>query len=237
MRTDAIYGNLPVDLCLVDISPVEQMAWLYCPIKLPGQLVATMPPNLAQFMPIINAVVADVVSINADLWPDSYVYLTAKRLWVTADSPGNRPGWHSDGFLTDDLNYIWSDGNPTVFWGRETQKVSFTADHTASMAEMEAVCEPDVRAHSLYSNKHLLRLDQTVLHKVGPVERAGFRSFVKVSVSKEIYALEGNSINHSLPLTNTYQPRAEVRNNPAGITQAAARAHAMAMVGLKAEGV
>jgi len=216
MKTNEIYGRLPVDLGLVDLSPVEQMAWLYCPIKLPSQLVVTMPPNLAQFMPIINAVVADVVSIDADLWPDSYVYMTAKRLWVTADSPGNRPGWHSDGFLTDDLNYIWSDGNPTVFWGREARKVSFTADHTASMVEMEAVCEPDFRAHSRYSNKHLLRLDQTVLHKVGPVEKAGFRSFVKVSVTKDLYALEGNSINHGLPLMGAYQPRSEVRNNPAG---------------------
>lgn len=230
MRTDAIYGNLPVDLCLVDISPVEQMAWLYCPIKLPGQLVVTIPPNLAQFMPIINAVVADVVSIDADLWPDSYVYLTAKRLWVTADSPGNRPGWHSDGFLTDDLNYIWSDGNPTVFWGREIRKVSFTADHTASMAEMEAICEPDVCAHYRYSNKHLLRLDQTVMHKVGPVANPGFRSFVKVSVSKDLYALEGNSINHDLPLGHTYQARADVRNNPAGITEADAVARAKAML-------
>lgn len=214
MRTDAIYGNLPVDLGLVDISPVEQMAWLYCPIKRPGDQIVTLPANLTQFLPIINRVVADVVSIDADLWPDSYVYLTAKRLWVTADSPGNRPGWHSDGFLTEDLNYIWSDGNPTVFWVNH-HKVSFPADHLASIPEM-ALCEHDWQAHHVFSNKHLLRLDQTVMHKVGPVAREGFRTFVKVSVSKEIYALEGNSINHSLPITNTYQARAEVRNNPAG---------------------
>ncbi|MDO8982996.1 hypothetical protein [Cypionkella sp.] len=220
MRTDAIYGSLPVDLGLVDISPVEQMAWLYCPIKLPSQLVVTMPPNLWQFMPIINAVIDDVVDTDADLWPDSYVYLTAKRLWVTADSPGNRPGWHSDGFLTDDLNYIWSDGNPTVFWSRETQKVSFIADHVGSIPEMELICETDRFRHHIYSNKHLLRLDQTVMHRVGPVANPGFRSFVKVSVAKDLYALEGNSINHGLPIGGRYQARAEVRNNPAGRSDA-----------------
>lgn len=27
----------------------------------------------------------------------------------------NRMGYHSDGFLTDDINYIWCDNNPTIF--------------------------------------------------------------------------------------------------------------------------
>lgn len=217
MRTEQIYGRLPVDLGKVDISPVEQMAWLYCPIKKPGQLIVTVPPNLAQFMPIINAVVEDVVSIDGDGWTDSYVYITAKRLWVTKDSPGNRPGWHADGFLTDDLNYVWSDANPTVFW-LGAPRVSFTADHASSIQEMEALCEGDILGHRVYPDKHLLRLDQTVMHKVGPVGKEGFRSFVKVSVSKEIYALEGNSINHALKLDGNYQVRSETRNNPAGAT-------------------
>ena len=30
--TDAIYGAPPVDLGLIDLSPVEMMFWLYCPI-------------------------------------------------------------------------------------------------------------------------------------------------------------------------------------------------------------
>lgn len=214
MKTDAIYGALPFNLGVVDISPVEQMAWLYCPVKVPGQNIVTMPPNLWQFMPIINAVIDDVVSMNADIWTDSYVYITAKRLWATSQSPGNRPGWHSDGFLTDDLNYVWSDGNPTVFW--TGKRVAFTANHETSMAEMEAVCEFDAFGHVQYADKTLLRLDQTVLHKVGPVKKEGFRSFVKVSVSRDIYALEGNSINHALPISDKYGRRTVARNDPAG---------------------
>ena len=40
---------------------------------------------------------------------DSYMYLTVKRQYQSKSKLFNRPGYHSDGFLTDDINYIWSD--------------------------------------------------------------------------------------------------------------------------------
>ena len=214
MRTEAIYGAAPIDLGIVDISPREMMFWLYCPIKVPGTVGSAIPPNLFQFSGLVDVIAADIGAVR---WYEHYVYITAKTLWCSPDNPGNRPDWHSDGFLTEDINYIWYDANPTVFW-ESHERVSFTADHHASLAEMEAVCEPDVSKHRRYPPKHLLRLDQTVMHKVDTNILAGVRTFVKVSVSRHVYALNGNSINHGLALNWAYQDRGTERNCPIGPT-------------------
>jgi len=213
-KTDAIYGGLPVDLGFIDLSPSEMMFWLYCPIKLPGMQSVSAPDNLAQYRPLWEAARADC----AGIWGDCYAYITAKTLWVTPENPGNRPGWHSDGFLTDDLNYIWADANPTVFFFDGSQH-ALSADHNASLAEMDALCEEPVAAafdHRTYPVKHLLRLDQTVLHKVATNISPGIRTFVKISVSRHRYALRGNSINHELAPDWQYQGRQAERNCPVG---------------------
>lgn len=212
-KTEHKYGTLPVDLGLVDLSPVEMMFWMYCPVKLPGQNGLTLPTNLEQFRSLINVAFMDC----ADRWRDSYVYLTAKTLWVTPENPGNRPGWHSDGFLTDDLNYIWSDRAPTVFF-HDDGLYAFSADHNSSLGEMDILCLRDDGAHHTYPDKHLLRLDETVLHRTPEGFEPGLRTFIKISVSRHRYALQGNSINHYLPLDWQYSPRKPERNCPLGET-------------------
>ncbi|NTJ46870.1 hypothetical protein G6K93_07560 [Agrobacterium rhizogenes] len=204
-----IYGAPPVDLGLIDISPKEMMFWLYCPIKLPGQDQYTVPMNLKQFEPIVEAVAYDLPFKD---FINNYVYITAKTLFVSADNPGNRPGWHSDGFMTDDLNYIWSDSNGTMFWEPES-RVNFVQDHTLSLTEMRDAA--DVGPHRVYPDKRLLRLDQGVIHRVADVHAPRVRSFVKISVSRDQYDLVGNSVNHELAPNWTYHERAEERNAPA----------------------
>jgi hypothetical protein len=201
----------PLDLGLVDLSPAEMMCWLYCPIKLPGMQGFVFPDNLWQFVDIPRAAQADFISIEGrPRWRDSYVYLTAKTLYVSPESPGNRPGWHSDGFMTDDLNYIWSDRSGTEFW-KPNYARSFTLDHQLSLSEMEQAVanEPMIVT---YPDKHLLRLDEFVIHRVAR-QSPGMRTFVKVSVSTNPYNLIGNSINHGMPTGWTYSPRASERNH------------------------
>lgn len=198
------YGAKPVDLGRVDISPSEMMFWLYCPIKLPkGDYV--IPDNLCQFKPIISEV-NEAVDVT-----DMHVYITAKTLWVTQENAGNRRGWHSDGFMTDDLNFIWSDTKGTLFW-EPSETVSFTQDHSASLSEMEAVAEAG--PHAVYPDKHLLLLDETVIHRVADFDSPGMRTFVKVSVSRHQYRLKGNSINHALCPDWEYIERRVERNAP-----------------------
>jgi hypothetical protein len=210
------YGNAPLDLGLVDLSPVEMMCWVYCPIKARGKSESdfVIPPNLRQYTPLLHRIYEKGYG---PLLKWRYVYITAKTLWVTPDNPGNRPGWHSDGFMTDDLNFIWSDSNPTVFWEPPyDNKYQFIQDHHASLAEMDFECERTPEYHKTYPNKHLLLLDETVMHKVAPVKKAGFRTFVKISVSEHEYNLLGNSINHDLNLGWEYVAREEERNHPIG---------------------
>lgn len=217
MMTDRIYGTLPIDLGEIDLEPVEMLFWLYCPIKLPNSDYFDLPPNLKQFEPIVLAAMKD--ALECGKWHGQYAYITAKTLWVTPENPGNRPGWHSDGFLTDDLNYIWSNGNPTVFYcDRDLHR--FSACHHESLHEMDDLCEARISAHERFPSKHLLKLDQSVLHKVETNIRPGLRTFVKVSISEHRYRLAGNSVNHDLAPDWTYETRAASRNCPIGTPEA-----------------
>lgn len=206
--TENLYGMPPRDLGLIDLSPTEMMFWLYCPIKLAGADICVVPDNLAGFMPIVYAVRRD---LSADQWRSNFVYLTAKTLWVTHENPGNRRGWHSDGFMTDDLNYVWSDRDGTMFWTPD-DLCFFTQDHGRSLEEMELVAE--LGPHKAYPDKHLLRLDQSVIHRVADFSTAGVRSFVKISVSRHRYNLVGNSVNHLLGLNWPMAERMPERNHP-----------------------
>lgn len=207
-----IYGNKPVNLGVYGLEPKEMMFWLYCPVKLPGSLVGLAPDNLLWLYDICYASMTDAKEFRGVEWLKSaYVYITAKTLFVTPDNPGNRPGWHSDGFMTDDLNYVWSDKNPTLFW-EPSERVEFTQDDSESLKEMQEVerCGP----FKQYPDKTLLRLDQTVIHRVADVKTPCVRTFVKISISKNRYDLEGNSINHDLAPDWTYKKRADERNQP-----------------------
>lgn len=198
------YGKLPDDLGLIDISPVEMMFWLYCPISTP-ELATVLPDNLVQFRPIVDAVISD----DPDRYCDSYVYLTAKTLFVSGDYIGNRPGWHSDGFGTDDVNYVWADRAPTVFI---EGAFGLPDDCDDAMKMMEALAMQTPHVH--FNDKHLLKLTPEVIHR-SPVNFApGMRTFVKVSVSRHRYNLIGNSANHGLAETWPLLPRLPERNHP-----------------------
>lgn len=191
-----IYGNLPQDLGLVDLAPTEMMFWMYCPISLPGGYEWALPGNLKQFQPLLTKAYWD----DTQRWYDSYVYLTAKTLWVHGGYIGNRPGWHADGFGTDDVNYVWSDRAPTDFLNIKGG-IELSEDCDESMRQMHCYgLRPGMYGGSIvtFPDKHLLRLDPSVIHR-SPVEfEDGMRTFVKISISKDRYNLIGNSENHSL---------------------------------------
>ena len=204
------YGFAPDDLGPINLSPNEMMFWLYCPISLPGLWVRQLPANLRQFRPIVDAVHSDS---GERKWDESYVYLTVKTLFITPENPGNRPGWHSDGFLTDDINYIWYDSEPTLFWVA-SDPVHLPADHQESMTRMESLSK---RCGDIVSFpcKHLLRLDQSHIHRVADISTSGVRTFIKVSVSRHLYGQIGNSINHGLDYQRPKFHRTAIRNCPA----------------------
>lgn len=200
-----MYGVLPADLGLVNINPVEMMFWMYCPIATPREGFV-IPSNLSQYSAILDAIEA----YDHEAFDGRYVYLTAKTLWVSGGYIGNRPGWHSDGFGGSDVNYVWYDRAPTEFLLDDFALPSDCAD---AMSHMEARAAGSGRIVT-YPDKHLLRLDQRVVHRC-PVDFAdGLRTFVKVSISKERYNLEGNSLNHGLSEQWPMMARGVERNHP-----------------------
>lgn len=198
------YGKAPINLGQFPIECKEALYYLYLPIKFPGMQQVVIPANLERFEPLLTEVL-----LNARQWVDQYVYITAKHTWVAPGTPANRPGWHSDGFLTDDENFIWCDSMPTIF---NTSDFVVDADHEKSLDQFwpQALPENDL-TYPAYS---LLQLDQYVIHRVDEPTKGQWRTFVKISVSANQYNLTGNSHNYDLNYNWTMHDRAEVRNDP-----------------------
>lgn len=203
------YGAEPEDLGLIDLDPTEMMFWMYCPIKEPFYKYCIIPENLLQYKPIINRA---MYAVPYSEWENSYVYITAKTLYVESGYIGNRPGWHSDGFGTNDLNFIWYDRAPTEFLLGTFHLPDDCDESLKAMDNLGAIIKP-----TTYSCKHLLKLDQRMIHRCPQEYDAGIRTFIKISVSRYPYDLEGNSINPHLGEIFDKKSRKSSRNHPSSM--------------------
>jgi hypothetical protein len=197
-------GKAPVLLGRLYIPTPEMMFVQYMPIHIPG-VGAAVPPHLRTFVPLIEMAMREKKR-------DQYVYLTAKRLYVEKDHCFNRPGWHTDGFGTDDINYVWADRGPTEFC---VQPFDLSEDCDESMAQMEAQARPE--SIQTYGPQMALRLDSAVVHRPPQSIATGYRTFAKVSISRDLYNLEGNAHNYLLDYDWQMVPRREARNHPAQV--------------------
>lgn len=195
------FGSAPSVIGLYqDIDCNEMMFWLYVPIKTPNSDL-TVPAQLQGFLPLLGAALSDFGSLH-----DQYVYLTAKTLWCETGCTGGRPGWHTDGFGTDDINYIWSDRDSTEFCIQDGLDIS--SDEYISLSDMDRQC----RNVTTFADGTLFRIDQHVIHRVPDRMTAGKRSFFRVSISKDRYNFLGNSINHGLSERWSMVERSALRN-------------------------
>ncbi len=200
------YGAAPVDMGFFVNPNPEMMFWMYCPISLAGSADVVIPQNLSDYSYMVEMALKDEPS-----WRDRFVYLTAKTFHVSPENMGNRHGWHSDGFGTDDVNYIWSDECPTEFLEREPN-FSLSSDHLVSMKQMERIASCGAAEIKTYPKGHILKLNHSVIHRVARDGYEGFRSFAKVTISDHKFDLAGNSVNHGLATGWIYSPRAKERN-------------------------
>ena len=209
------YGSDPVEIAsdvIVDNS--EMYFYQYLPIHITGGYIA-IPEQLRRLNPIINIVLEDFYK-NFGKWFEYKIYLTAKCLYVKGGENINRMGWHCDGFMSDDINYIWSDTIPTEYVTGEYQ---LKQDHQKSIEQMNRLfyhSEPlKCKPNSIY------RLDETVIHRCdyNRSKHAVLRHFVKVSFSKDRYNLKGNSHNYLLNYNWDMEERDEFRNHPSKQTK------------------
>lgn len=198
------YGQAPEGVDNIKVTPSEMCFVQYLPIALPASEgqgdEVRIPKNLEWCWKLVLPCIK--------LTLDDYIYLTVKHLYVTPNNMGNRPGWHSDGFGTEDINYIWCDKFPTEFC---VQDFTISEDCDTSLKEMEEQAQ-DCNIIT-YPENTLLRLDKYNIHRT-PIMGEGYRTFVKVSVSKNRYNLQGNSHNYLFDYDWPLVLRSDTRNHP-----------------------
>lgn len=210
------YGAAPTVLSVQDLDFSEYMHFMYLPISIPEQgaqfacTLLAIPDRLRFAAEMVRGIVHhEICHLGSDF---SHVYLTARRGFATPGNPLNRPGWHSDGFGTDDVNYVWTDAFPTLFAEQTFEAIS--SDHIESARQFAEQVDPNrVRT---YPDRTLMRLDTSVIHAAPEIPApGGERSFLKVSFSRSRYNLRGNSHNYLLDYDWPMHDRAAVRNDPA----------------------
>lgn len=204
------YGQLPKDLGVHRVDCPEMMFYQYLPIKMIGETQPVYEPRLKCFDSLVGAICCDFIGVfGLDTYVGSYVYLTAKFMYQPPLNSFNRMGWHSDGFMTDDINYVWCDVNPTLFANGD---FDLTMDDEVSLKQMER----QVRFSDLvrYPENTLLRLDQFNIHRVADCEEGKMRAFLKISFSKDKYDLIGNSHNYQMQYDWPMKQRKSERNIP-----------------------
>lgn len=208
-----LYNKPPKKIAEFEVEVTEFFSYTYLPIKLSGSYKIVVEDRLEIFNLIIGRALCDFVgSYGLDTFLNSYVYVTAKNQYQKGGCGFNRQGWHSDGFGTNDISYIWSNKQPTVF---NSGDFFLSNDDKNSMAEMEA--QVDEKFNFSFPNNSLIRMDQFSIHKVGKYEE-GTRAFLKICFSQDKYNLKGNSINYGLDYKWEYFERDKDRNIPQKIT-------------------
>lgn len=199
-----IYGAAPDVVDEICIPDCELTYVLYMPVRLAGHTDVVIPRALDGYGALVDA----ALKYEGAAGNGRYVYLTVKRLWVEPGCIGGRPGWHTDGFGTTDVNYIWADSDPTEFC---VQPMELSDDHEVSLRQMEQQARPE--NYRTYGEINLLRLDARHVHRCPVNPKAGYRTFARVSISDDRYDLIGNAHNYDLDYNWIMCPRGMARND------------------------
>lgn len=216
-----VYGEGPLSIApFLDLDLPEVMYYLYLPVFMGDDWEPTtrfereqplfgprlrLPKSVECCLPLILA------AMKSSPKAYRYIYLSARKGWATPDNPLNRPGWHCDGFGTDDMNYVWWRGPGTRFlWGNYT---GISEDHVKSLSQFAdmAMSWPD--AVMTPPEAHLYAITPRVIHATPLLERGCMRQYVKISMSDHRYNLKDNSHNYLFDYEWKMHDRAEVRND------------------------
>lgn len=206
------YGDDPKRVTKLDLRVDEMMLYQDMLIKDIGSHQPQLENRLQCFEPLIGAACCDFIAdFGLKEYTDHYAYLTAKNLYQPAGLSINRPGWHTDGFGTPDITYIWCNAVATEF---NSSQFSISEDENLSMIEMEAQADPK-NTHT-YNVREVLRLNRFNVHRPSMSGHATLRAFAKVIFSRDKFALLGNSINPMFEYDWEFKPRSNLRNVPQG---------------------
>lgn len=211
------YGGPPKDLGRWDGQCEEMLFYQYFPVKLSGTETmdySCLERRLLWTADFIGMCACDFVSFRGlNEFVQSNIYLTAKHLWVSTGENMNRPGWHSDGFGTPDVNYVWSNCVPTIF---NDGPFDLPEDDVESIVEMGR--QVQLSENYTFPDCHVLRMDEKVIHQTGSPTENQLRTFLKLSFSRDRYDLLGNAVNPVLDYDWEMRPRSKHRNTPQELT-------------------
>lgn len=204
------YGKPPVLLGQFDFTLPEVMYYLYLPVFMFGEgneAGIRLPPNVECCREMIR------FCMKAQHRCYRYVYLSARKGWATPDSPLNRPGWHCDGFGTDDLNFLWWRGPGTRFAIGEFGVIS--PDHKLSLAQFEHNVKFNLMVQvDRPPATYLYGVDPYVVHATPIIDPPGcMRQYVKISLSDHRYDLYNNSHNYLFDYDWEMHDRELIRND------------------------
>lgn len=205
-----LVSSLPRDCGHYQFDLKEVMYYLYLPVRMDGGDLR-LPENISILRTPIWDLINRVANEDIDEKVYRYIYVSARKGWATPDNPLNRPGWHADGFGTNDLNFVWWDGPGTRFAVQEFTGI--VSDHNRALAQFDA----QVREENVVSNlpaHHFYRLDPTIVHDTPRIVEGCMRTYIKISMSDHRYNLENNSHNYLFNYHWKLHPRNVVRNDP-----------------------
>jgi hypothetical protein len=204
------YGALPIVIdrdLIVDCK--EMLFYQDMPIKLTGETKPKIENRLSCFSNLIGTACCDFIAKNGlDTFVNGYVYFTAKKMYQVHGSSFNRLGYHTDGFGSNDITYIWSDASSTIF---NDSDFNVSEDDSLSSKDFDEQALPENDLY--YADNTLVRLNQFNVHRVNN-DFEGYRTFVKVIFSKDKFDLIGNTHNYELDYEWDMRPRAVARNVP-----------------------
>jgi hypothetical protein len=198
----------PINIGEFNTPCKELMYVLYMPIKLSYEPKIIIPKSLGGYIDFIRMCVKHYGNLS-----DMYMYLTVKHLWVEPGCIGGRPGWHTDGFGTDDINYFWCDSQPTEFCNQE---FDLSNDHKLSIIQMEEQAKQENIVQ--YPPLSVIKGDSSHVHRCPVNIIPGYRTFARVSMSKNKYDMIGNAHNYDLDYDWIMYPRNVNRNNTSAIS-------------------
>jgi len=208
------YGIEPDIVDEFIVAPSEYCYYLYYPVKMPGSGFK-YEQRLRPYIKLAIAAMGHEINVQGGndahgrLY-NSYIYLTVRHQMFPAGLNHNRPGWHSDGYGTDDINYIYYDNTPTEFCIQEYKDVPEHDSLSLEYFEKESKIE-NIKT---YPCNTLLRLDERHIHRVAVKQEAGSRLFVKISFSDKEYRLKGNTHNYLFDYDWSLAERKPYRNTP-----------------------
>lgn len=211
------YGKAPALLGQFHFTLPEVMYYLYLPVFMDdapegkrGYVSGIrLPPNVECCRDLIK------FCMTTQARRFKYAYLSARKGWATPDNPLNRPGWHCDGFGSDDLNFLWWRGPSTRFATGDFGEIS--ADHKVSMDQFAGRIERGIDAGDIGIDSppatFLYGVDPYVVHATPILKEGCMRQYVKVSLSDHRYDLYNNSHNYLFDYDWPMQDRDVVRND------------------------